>query len=97
MTTVLNYGKVLWYIFMATIKEQYMQHETQKITAHLPKDLLESAQKASGKGITETLRAALQSYTRAQAYEGLLALRGKVDLGLTAKDLKELRQDKPGR
>jgi hypothetical protein len=34
--------------------------ENQKITAHLPKDLLRSAQRATGKGITETLREGLE-------------------------------------
>ncbi len=63
--------------------------ETQKITAHLPKALLESAQKASGKGITETLRLALEHLTRSEAYRELRALRGKVDMRYDYKSLRD--------
>jgi len=65
--------------------------ETQKITAHLPKGLLKKARKATGAGITETLREGLELLARQQAYKNLLALQGKLDLGI---DLKALREDR---
>lgn len=62
-----------------------------KITAHLPADLLQRAQEATGKGVTETLRIALQQLAVAKVYDELIALRGKVDLGIDYKQLKEDR------
>jgi hypothetical protein len=62
-----------------------------KITAHLPADLLDRAQEATGKGVTETLRIALQQLAVAKVYDELRALRGKVDLGIDYKQLKEDR------
>lgn len=65
--------------------------ETQKITAHLPRALLVQAQKATGRGITETLRMGLSMVAAAQAAEDLRRLRGKVKL---AVNLEELRRDR---
>jgi len=65
--------------------------QTQKITAHIPVDLLHEAQAATGKGITETLKIALTQLANAGAYEGLRKLRGKVKFSI---DLKELRKDR---
>lgn len=65
--------------------------ETQKITAHLPVDLLHEAQSITKKGITETLKIALTQLARAQAYEDLRKMRGKVKFSI---DLEELRKDK---
>lgn len=65
--------------------------ETQKITAHLPRALLTRAKKATGKGITETLRLGLSMVAAAQAAEELRRLRGKVKLDI---NLDELRRDR---
>ena len=65
--------------------------QTQKITAHLPVDLLHEAQAATGKGITETLKIALDQLTRANAYEDLRKMRGKVKFSI---DVDELRKDR---
>ena len=65
--------------------------QTQKITAHLPVDLLHEAQAATGKGITETLKIALDQLTRANAYEDLRKMRGKVKFSI---DIDELRKDR---
>jgi len=54
--------------------------DTQKITAHVPKELLESARKATGKGITETVKKALEELVQRQACANLRALRGKLHL-----------------
>lgn len=65
--------------------------ETQKVTAHLPKDLLRRARAATGKGTTETLRQALDLLTAQEASRQLLEMRGKVHLEI---DLGELRRDR---
>lgn len=62
-----------------------------KITAHLPADLLEQAQGATGKGVTETLRIALQRLAVSKAYADFRKMRGKVKLSI---DLEELREDR---
>jgi hypothetical protein len=68
-----------------------MLPQTQKITAHLPCDLLHEAQTVTGKGITETLKIALIQLARANAYEDLRKMRGKIKFSV---DLQELRKDK---
>lgn len=65
--------------------------QTQKVTAHLPVKLLHEAQESTGKGLTETLKIALEQLARAHAYEHLRALRGKVEFTI---DINELRKDK---
>lgn len=68
-----------------------MSHEqTQKITAHIPINLLQEAQAATGKGITETIKIALSQLAHAGAYEALRKMRGKVRFSI---DLKDLRKD----
>jgi len=64
--------------------------DTRKITAHLPKDLLQRAQRATGKGITDTLREGLELLSAREAGRRLRALRGKVKFSV---DLVELRRD----
>lgn len=66
--------------------------DTQKVTAHLPAELLRRAQEMTGEGITETLKRGLEELTSTEAYRRLRALRGRVKLSL---DLEELRRDKP--
>ena len=69
-----------------------MLHEqTQKVTAHIPVNLLHEAQAATGKGITETLKIALSQLANAGAYEALRKMRGKVKFSI---DLKDLRKDR---
>jgi hypothetical protein len=62
-----------------------------KITAMLPGDLLKRALKASGEGITPTLRRGLELVAAKDTYQGLLKLKGKLDLKI---DLEELRKDR---
>jgi hypothetical protein len=59
-----------------------------KITVEVPPDLLERAQKASGVGITQTVRTGLQLVAASQAYAKLRQFRGKVRLTRTLADLK---------
>ena len=61
-----------------------------KVTVAVPEDLLAAAQEETGKGITQTVTAGLEKLRAARAYKALLALEGKVDLGL---DLDSLRED----
>lgn len=62
-----------------------------KITVMLPEDLLKRALKASGAGLTPTLRKGLELVAAKDTYQKLLKLKGKFDLGI---DLKELRKDR---
>jgi hypothetical protein len=62
-----------------------------KITVMLPEDLLARALKASGEGITPTLRKGLELVAAKDAYKGLLKLKGKFDLKI---DLDDSRKDK---
>lgn len=64
---------------------------TQKVTAHLDKNLLRKARRQTGKGVTATPRHGLELVAASQAYERLYALRGKVRFSI---DLKELRKDR---
>ena len=66
--------------------------KTQKITAHLPVDLLARAQAATGKGITETLREGLAEVAARDAQRKLLALRGKLKLKVNIRTLREDRR-----
>ena len=59
-----------------------------KITVEVPPELLERAQRASGSGITQTVRTGLQLVAASQAYAGLRRLRGKVRFTRTLADLK---------
>jgi hypothetical protein len=62
-----------------------------KITVEIPAALLEKAQRASGAGITQTVRAGLELLAAAQVYERLRQLRGKVRF---SRSLAELKTDR---
>jgi hypothetical protein len=49
-----------------------------KITVEVPPELLDKAQRATGGGVTETVRTGLQLLAASQAYAQLRQLRGKV-------------------
>lgn len=59
-----------------------------KITVEIPADLLEKAQRASGAGITQTIRTGLKLVAASEAYAQLRRLRGKVRFSRTPNDLK---------
>jgi hypothetical protein len=61
---------------------------TRKITVEVPAELLERAQRASGSGITQTVRTGLQLVAASQAYASLRQLRGKVRFTRTSAELK---------
>lgn len=62
-----------------------------KITVEIPADLLEKAQRASGTGITQTIRTGLKLVAASEAYARLRQLRGKVHFSRTLDDLKDTR------
>jgi hypothetical protein len=59
-----------------------------KITVEISEDLLEQAQKASGTGITQTVRTGLQLLAASKTYDRLRELRGKVRFSRTTTELK---------
>lgn len=61
----------------------------QRITANLPRELLEEAQEATGRGITETLVQGLKMIQQSGAYRLAKNLKGKLDLSI---DLDESRE-----
>lgn len=62
-----------------------------KITIEVPPDLLDKAQRASGEGITQTVRTGLQLVAASGAYARLRKLRGKVRFSRTLAELKSDR------
>ena len=70
---------------------QVRNEEIQKITAHIPKELLKNAQKITHAGITETIKAGLKKIAVQEAYKNLLSLGGKCKINI---NLNELREDK---
>jgi hypothetical protein len=63
-------------------------NRTRKITVEVPPELLEKAQRATGNGITETVRTGLQLVAASQTYARLRQLRGKVRFSRTFAELK---------
>jgi hypothetical protein len=61
---------------------------TRKITVEVPPQLLERARRASGAGITQTVRTGLQLVAASEAYARLRRLRGRVRFTRTAAELK---------
>ena len=73
------------------VEQQPSEAVMRKVTMRLPAALIQQAQRATGVSLTETTRMALEEITRRGAYANLLAMRGKVDLGITWQELKALR------
>lgn len=59
-----------------------------KITLEISQELLDKAQKASGTGITQTVRMGLQLVAASRTYARLRQFRGKVPFSRTLADLK---------
>jgi hypothetical protein len=81
--TVLTYGILYRIIY-------YMKTE-QKVTVMLPTALVQKALKASGEGLTPTLRRGLELVAAKEAYRGLLKLKGKFPL---SQDYEQVRRDR---
>jgi len=65
-----------------------VMERVRKITVEIPPELLEQAQRASGAGITKTVRTGLQLVAASQTYAKLRGFRGKVRFSRTSADLK---------
>lgn len=63
----------------------------QKITVHVPADLLAKAQEATGQGVAATVLEGLRMVATRTAYQTLRELRGKVEFSV---DLDRLREDR---
>ena len=59
-----------------------------KITVEVPNELLEKAQRASGTGVTQTVREGLQLVAASATYARLRGHRGKVRFTRTVAELK---------
>jgi hypothetical protein len=59
-----------------------------KITVEVPPELLAKAQRASGAGVTQTVRTGLELVAASQAYARLRQFRGKVRFTRTLAELK---------
>jgi len=59
-----------------------------KVTVEIPRELLDKAQKASGTGITQTVRMGLQLIAASRTYARLRKFRGKVQFSRTLSELK---------
>ena len=64
---------------------------TRKITLEVPADLLDKAQRASGAGITQTVRTGLHLLAASNAYAQLRKMKGKVRFSRTVAELKSDR------
>jgi len=62
-----------------------------KVTVQLPPDLVDRAQRASGKNLTATICQGLKLVAAGPAYDGLRRLKGKVRFSI---DLRRLRDDR---
>jgi hypothetical protein len=62
-----------------------------KITVQVPHELLQRAQRASGAGITQTIRTGLQLVAASRTYARLRQFRGKVRF---SRPLSELKADR---
>ena len=63
-----------------------------RITANLPRELLEQAMKATGRGITETLIEGLERLRRADAYRKAMSLKGRIRLAVDLEVSRERRR-----
>lgn len=59
-----------------------------RITVQVPAGVLEKAQRASGAGITQTVRAGLQLVAASETYARLRKFRGKVRFTRTLAEMK---------
>ena len=63
----------------------------QKITIHVPADLLAKAQEATGQGVAATVRGGLRMVATRSALQRLRELRGKVEFWVDPDRLREDR------
>ena len=64
----------------------------QKITVHVPVDLLARARAATGQGVTATVREGLRMLVARSACDRLRHLRGKVAFSINIDELRDDRE-----
>jgi hypothetical protein len=64
--------------------------QLRKITVEVDGADLDAAQKYTGEGVSETIRAALRKFRSAQAQREALKLRGKIKFGVDLMALRKL-------
>ena len=69
-------------------KVRCIMETARKITVKISSGLLEKAQRATGAGITQTVRTGLQLVAASHTYARLRRLRGKVRFSRSLVDLK---------
>lgn len=69
----------------------HVMSTARKITIEVPQRLLEKAQRASGTGITQTVRTGLELVAASDTYARLRQFRGKVRFSRTLGQLKDDR------
>src|SRR4051794_30707963 len=84
-------GKTPYPTLVSSTVSSVMAERARKITVEIPTELLEKAQRASGSGVTQTVRTGLQLLAASQTYGKLRGLRGRVRFTRTAADLKDDR------
>ena len=62
--------------------------ELRKVTVNLPAELIDGVMEDSGKGLTETIREALEAKRNTAAWHRLRKLRGKIDFGMTWQEAR---------
>ena len=65
-----------------------MDTDVKKVTIYLPRDLLKRATDKTGKGITETVRDALEVVVANSASVKIAQYRGKVNMTVNIDDLR---------
>jgi len=68
-----------------------IMNKPRKITVEIDGDILERAQKATGEGVTSTVREGLELVVTSRSLQKLRSLRGKVRFTI---DLRQLREDR---
>ena len=69
-----------------------IMNKPRKITVEIDGDILERAQKATGEGVTSTVREGLELVVTSRSLQKLRSLRGKVRFTIDLRDLREDRR-----
>lgn len=68
-----------------------MSDSLRRVTANLPRNLLDEALEISGRGITETLVEGLELLRRRRAFAKAMALKGRLRLEIDLDESRERR------
>lgn len=88
LSTDLSHAEMPYSILVSYMVCWLIMETARKITVEVPQKLLEKAQRASGAGITQTVRTGLQLVAASGTYALLRQLRGKVRFSRTVAELK---------